>query len=101
MLFDDIYKVYMEELDISYSQLFKYPAYRARVSDQGPSQKGNTMDGFRGDTNSSGSTDIDANLFPQAQNKPLKEIKKDAKKSVYKKRERELLNRMKRIKDKS
>jgi len=98
MLFDDTYKMFLEELDISFSQLYKFSDYTANVSNQGPSRKGNMPDGFKGDKFGTTSTTIEADAFPQVKNKTRKEIKKDRERNSNIKKEKALLRNLNRIK---
>jgi hypothetical protein len=98
MSFDDTYKMFLEELTISFSQLYKYPDYTANVSNQGPSRKGNMPDGFKGDKFGTTSTTIEPDAFPQVKNKTRKEIKKATKKNSNIKKEKALLRNLNRIK---
>lgn len=98
MLFDDTYKMYLEELNISFSQLYKYPNYTANVSHQGPSRKGHMPDGFKGDKFGTSSAILDGDLFPQVKNKTNKEIKQDELKPVHKKQKNNLINKFKNLK---
>jgi hypothetical protein len=101
MLFDDTYKMYFEELNTSFSQLYKYPDYTANVSHQGPSRKGDMPDGFKGDKFGTSTAVIDGDLFPQTRNKTNKEIQKDKLKPVYAKRKKELIRNLKNLKKRS
>lgn len=94
MLFDDTYKMYLEELDISFSQLYKFPDYTANVSSQGPNRKGDMPDGFKGDKFGTSTVNIEAEVFPQVKNKTRKEIKKLKSAKVNLKREKNLIRDM-------
>lgn len=98
MLFDDTYKMFLEELNISFSQLYKYPSYTANVSHQGPSRKGDMPDGFKGDKFGSSTITIGAEIFPQVKNKTRKEIKKEKLKKSNIKKQKQLLNNLIKLK---
>lgn len=98
MLFDDTYKMFLEELNISFSQLYKYPDYTANVSHQGPNRKGDMPDGFKGDKFGTSTITIGAEEFPQVKNKTRKEIKKEKLKNVNAKKEKALLDKLKKLK---
>jgi hypothetical protein len=101
MSFDDTYKMFLEELNISFSQLYKYPDYTANVSNQGPSRKGNMPDGFKGDKFGTSEITFGAEVFPQSKNKTRKEIRKDKLKNSNIKKEKALINDLKKLKKES
>ena len=98
MLFDDTYKMFLEELNITFSQLYKYPDYTANVSSQGPSRKGNMPDGFKGDKFGTSEVTFGSEVFPQIKNKTRKEIKKEKLKNSNVKKEKTLLKNLKKLK---
>jgi len=101
MLFDDTYKMFLEELTTSFSQLYKYPDYTANVSNQGPSRKGDMPDGFKGDKFGTSEVTVGSEMFPQAKNKTRKQIKKEKLKNLNIKKEKALINNLKKLKEKS
>lgn len=101
MLFDDTYKMFLEELNISFSQLYKYPDYTANVSHQGPSRNGSTPAGFKGDKFGTSEVTIGSEMFPQVKNKTRKEIKKEKLKNSNVKKEKALIDNLKKLKKES
>lgn len=76
MLFDDTYKKLLEDLDTSFSQLYKYVNSTASATQQGPTRYGNIPDGFKGGKDGMNPSLVDGRIFPQKKNLTRKEIKK-------------------------
>lgn len=73
MRFDEVYIQLLEDLDTSYSQLYKYPKFTASATTQGPVRYGPAPAGFKGDKDGIEASKIDGRLFPQKNNLSKKE----------------------------
>lgn len=65
MQFDDVYHKLLEDLDTSYSQLYKYPKFTAQAVSQGPVRYGPAPSGFKGDKDGIDPSKIDGGLYYQ------------------------------------
>ena len=98
MLFDDTYKMILEELDTSFCQLFKYRGATASATQQGPVRYGKTPDGFKGDKDGLNTSTIDSRIFPQTKNLTRKKLKEIKNKKESLRKQRNLIKALKRKK---
>ena len=98
MLFDDTYKMILEELDSSFSQLFKYRGCTASATQQGPVRYGTNPEGFKGGKDGITSYKVDGKIFPQTENMTRKELKQLKQKSESLKQQRLLNKKIKELK---
>jgi hypothetical protein len=94
MLFDDTYKMILEELDTSFCQLFKYRGATASPTQQGPVRFGAAPDGFKGSKDGMNTSTLPSELFPQTKNLSRKELKKIENKQASLRKQRLLLKKL-------
>lgn len=98
MLFDDTCKLILEDLDSSFSQLFKYRGATASATQQGPTRFGKTPDGFKGSKDGVDPSLVDSRIFPQTENLTRKQLKEIKNKKETLRKQRNLIKALKRKK---
>jgi hypothetical protein len=88
----------LEELDTSFSQLYKYPQYTASATQQGPVRYGSAPSGFKGDKDGIDPSKLDGRLFPQKNTLSKSQIKKIEKENKTKSLKKRLIKSMEKIK---